>query len=215
MPGCALTQASARSAGSRPKPSEIRDKPGNLRRVPDLSHLWQRFLLASSLLVGLVIGAGATIFGYSNVETVNVRFSVLHLNGVPLWAVAVVPLAVVLVAGTLYHWSDSFHHFTEHMRHRHRVHELEAEIATLRAHMDQVLEMPDQSATSTRGRKAIAAIAETPAAALPEPDAGQSLRKNSRPKRATLTLAAEPAEPAAVKTNGGHESSPSEPAPEA
>jgi hypothetical protein len=175
--------------------------------VPDLSHLWQRFLLASSLLVGLVIGAGATIFGYSNVETVNVHFSVLHLDGIPLWTVAIVPLAVILAAGTLYHWSDSFHHFTEHMRHRRRVHELEAEVASLRAHMDQVLEMPDQSASSKPATKA---------AALPEPDAeAETARKSSRTKRATLTVAAEPAEPVAVKTNGGHESSPSEPAPEA
>src|SRR5882757_8780077 len=158
MPGCALTQASARSAGSRPKPSEIRDKSGNLRRVPDLSHLWQRFLLASSLLVGLVIGAGATIFGYSNIETVNVHFSVLHLDGIPLWTVAVVPLAVVLAAGTLYHWSDSFHHFTEHMRHRRRVHELEAEVASLRAHMDQLLEMPDHSTSKLPDRIAPTAL---------------------------------------------------------
>jgi hypothetical protein len=176
--------------------------------VPDLSHLWQRFLLASSLLVGLVIGAGATIFGYSNVETVNVHFSAFHLDGVPLWTVAVVPLAVVLAAGTLYHWSDSFHHFTEHMRHRRRVHELEAEVASLRAHMDQVLEMPDQTASNKPAPKP---------GALPEADrpAEEALRKNSRPRRATLTVAAEPAEPAAVTTNGGHESLPSEPKPEA
>lgn len=175
--------------------------------MPNLSHLWQRFLLASSLLVGLVIGAGATIFGYSNLETVDVNFSVLHLHGVPLWTVAIVPLAVVVVAGTLYHWSNSLHHFTEHMRHRHRVHELEAEVASLRAHMDQVLEMPDQAALNQPARKA---------AALPEADADvETTRKNSRPKRATLAVAAEPVEPAAVKTNGGPESLPSEPTPEA
>lgn len=184
--------------------------------MPDLSHLWQRFLLASSLLVGLVIGAGATIFGYSNLTTVDVHFSMLHLDGVPLWTVAVVPLAVVLVAGTLYHWSDSFHHFTEHMRHRHRVHELEAEIASLRAHMDQVLEMPDQSASSRPAHKTVTAAAETPAPALAEGDAdAEAPRKNSRSKRATLTVTAEPAEPAAVKTNGGQEALPSDPAPEA
>ena len=215
MPGCVPTLPNARSAGSKGKPSEIRDKPGNLRRVPNLSHLWQRFLLASSLLVGLVIGAGATIFGYSNLEKVDVNFSVVHLHGVPLWTVAVVPLAVVLVAGTLYHWSDSLHHFTEHMRHRRRVHELEAEVATLRAHMDQALEMPDQSASSSPARKTITATTETEVAALPDADAEEAPRKNLRSKRATLTVAAEPAEPAAVKTNGGQESSPSEPAPEA
>ena len=110
--------------------------------MPDLNHLWQRFLLASSLLVGLAIGVAATVFGYSNLATVNVHLSVLHLDGVPLWTVAVVPITLLLIAGTLYHWIDGLHHFTEHMRHRRRVHELEAELAKLRAHLDQVLEMP-------------------------------------------------------------------------
>lgn len=202
--------------------------------MPDLNHLWQRFLLASSLLIGLVIGAAATVFGYSNLTTVDVRWSVLHIDGVPLWTVAVVPLAIVLVAGTLYHWTDSFHHFTEHMRHRRRVHELEAEVASLRAHMDQVLEMPDQS-TSKLPRKPITAeplpaAAETPfetaTPALPEPDLdkvspaadGDSRnagRKASRSKRATLTVAGEPAEHAIATTNGGGTETPAvEPAAE-
>lgn len=196
--------------------------------MPDLSHLWQRFLLASSLLVGLVIGAAATVFGYSNLATVNIRWSVLHIDGVPLWTVAVVPLALVLVAGTLYHWMDGLHHFTEHMRHRRRVHELEAEVASLRAHMDQVLEMPDQS-TSRLPRKPITAeplaaeplapLAEASTPALPErsslPAPAHGDRKTSnhraaRSKRATLTVAAEPA---AVKTNGGQETTPTESEP--
>jgi uncharacterized membrane protein len=144
--------------------------------VPDLSHLWQRFLLASALVVGLAIGAVATVFGYSNLATVDVHWSVFHINGAPLWTVAVVPLALVLVAGTLYHWVDGLHHFTEHMRHRRRVHELEAEVASLRAHLDHVLDMPDHS-TSRLPSKAITAeplppVHETEAPALPEPDAG-------------------------------------------
>jgi hypothetical protein len=192
--------------------------------VPDLSHLWQRFLLASSLLVGLVIGVAATVFGYSNVTTVNVRWSMLHVDGVPLWTVAVVPLALVLVAGTLYHWMDGLHHFTEHMRHRRRVHELEAEVASLRAHLDQVLEMPDQS-TSRLPRKPIttellAPVGEvsTPALPGPSPDLAPadgerktSNHRAARSKRATLTVAADPAQPAAVKTNGGQVTAPTEP----
>jgi hypothetical protein len=115
--------------------------------VPDLSHLWQRFLIASALLIGLAVGVAATVFGYSNLQTVDVHWSVLRLDGVPLWTVPVVPIALLLVAGTVYHWMDSLHHFTEHMRHRRRVHELEAEVAILRAHLDQVLEMPDAAAS--------------------------------------------------------------------
>jgi hypothetical protein len=113
-----------------------------------MGHLWQRFLLASSLLVGLAVGVAATVFGYSNLRTVDIHWSVFHLDGVPLWTVAVVPVALVLITGTVYHWIDGLHHFTEHMRHRHRVRELEAEITRLREHLDHVLEMPrgDQSA---------------------------------------------------------------------
>jgi hypothetical protein len=128
-----------------------------------MNHLWQRFLLASSLVVGLLIGVGATVFGYSNLAKVDVHWSVLHLTGVPLWTVAVVPLVLVLIAGTLYHWLDGLHHFTEHMRHRHRVHELEAEVASLRARLDQVLEMPEPTPSKLPERKAIVA-------SLPEPD---------------------------------------------
>jgi hypothetical protein len=189
--------------------------------VPDLSHLWQRFLLASSLVVGLAIGAAATVFGYSNLGSVNVRWSILHIDGVPLWTVAVVPLALVLIAGTIYHWVDGLHHFTEHMRHRRRVHELEVEVASLRAHLDQVLDMPDHSTSRLPAKPIVAAtlpdesIAELgPAeiAALPEPAAADAAPANGSPKvvhrrsrkRASLASAAEtaaatpaPAEPAA------------------
>ena len=127
-----------------------------------MNHLWQRFLLASSLIVGLLIGVATTVFGYSNLTTVDVHWSVFHINGIPLWSVAVAPLALVLIAGTLYHWMDGLHHFTEHMRHRRRVHELEAELASLRAHLDQVLEMPDHSTSKQPDR--IAATASLPPA---------------------------------------------------
>ncbi len=91
--------------------------------MPDLSHLWQRFVLASALVFGLALGVAATIFGYSNTAPVNVSWSVFRIDGIPLWSVAVVPLVLVLAAGTVYHWYTNLHHFTEHIRHRHRVHE--------------------------------------------------------------------------------------------
>jgi hypothetical protein len=172
-----------------------------------LSHLWQRFLLTSALVVGLLVGAAATIFGYSNLTTVNVNWSMIHIDGVPLWTVAVVPLIFVLVAGTLYHWADSLHHFTEHMRHRRRVHELEAELKSLRAHLDQVLDMPSHSDRSDRAEP-LPAVAETSTPALPEASPKRA------PKRVTLTMAAEPSEPAAVTTNGGHEAPAADPKPE-
>jgi hypothetical protein len=154
--------------------------------VPDLNHLWQRFLLASSLVVGLAIGAAATVFGYSNLGSVNVHWSVFHIDGVPLWAVAVVPLALFVVAGTLYHWLDGLHHFTEHMRHRRRVHELEAEVASLRAHLDQILEMPDHSTSSLPAKRARTASLPPPGEVIADP----------LPAAADV----EPAEPAAAPT---------------
>jgi hypothetical protein len=196
--------------------------------VPNWSHLWQRFLLTSSLLVGLAIGVAATIFGYSNLASVDVHWSVLHINGIPLWTVAVVPLALTLIVGTLYHWSNSLHHFSEHMRHRHRVHELEAEVASLRAHLDQVLEMPDHAGLVAKGAKASlpepiedshdagpfdAAAAEAPALpeatpeATPEPAAPKS--GGDRRKRVKLTVAPEPA---AAAEAASEESEPAIPA---
>ena len=195
-----------------------------------MSHLWQRFLLASALVVGLAVGVAATVFGYSNLATVDLHWSVFHLNGVPLWTVAVVPIALLLIAGTLYHWMDGLHHFTEHMRHRHRVHELEAEVARLRAHLDQVLEMPRGEALPGKAGARVALPAadvgeadlamsmiepvhdaepENPAAepekADGEPDAKISTPKpsNDRRKRARLVLEPKPdAEAPAEHTNG-------------
>jgi len=176
--------------------------------VPNLNHLWQRFLLASSLLVGLAIGVAATVFGYSNLTTVDVHWSVFHIDAVPLWTVVVVPLALVLIAGTLYHWMNGLHHFTEHMRHRRRVHELEAEVASLRAHLDQVLEMPDHAALP--GRIAAKASLPEPAEeaqepmqpaveALPDSAAAPPKSGGDRKKRVRLT---EAPEADAAKANG-------------
>ena len=177
--------------------------------MPNWSHLWQRFLLTSSLLVGLAIGVAATIFGYSNLSTVNVHWSVIHLDGIPLWTVAVVPLAVTLIVGTLYHWSNSLHHFSEHMRHRHRVHELEAEVAALRSHLDQVLEMPDHGGAAKGARVSLPEpVEELPDAgpfgadavetsALPEatPEPAPQKSTGDRRKRVKLTVAPEPVQP--------------------
>jgi hypothetical protein len=184
-----------------------------------LNHLWQRFLLASSLMVGLFIGVATTVFGYSNLTTVNVHWSVFHINGIPLWTVAVVPLALVLIAGTLYHWMDGLHHFTEHMRHRRRVHELEAEVASLRAHLDQLLEMPDHS-TSRLPEKVVTTaslppagngMTDVPTAEL-EPVQVVSVKKSriAQRKRLAQEVAGDVSEPASVDNGSSEDAVPAE-----
>jgi uncharacterized membrane protein len=117
--------------------------------VPDLSHIWQRLLRATALVFGLAVGVAVTVFAYSNTARVNVGWATLHFVSVPLWTVAVVPVVVVLAVGAVYHWFNNLHHFTEHMKHRRRVKELEAELASLRSHLDTALEMPDHDAVGT------------------------------------------------------------------
>ncbi|HEX7263626.1 MAG TPA: hypothetical protein VF383_05560 [Candidatus Dormibacteraeota bacterium] len=202
--------------------------------MPNLNHLWQRFLLTGALVVGLGIGVAATVFGYSNLSTVDVHWSVFHIDRVPLWTVALVPLALALIAGTLYHWMDGLHHFTEHMRHRHRVHELEAEVASLRTHLDRVLEMPDHSGQQAKASDQPAPLPE-PKEVPPEPPHVEALepavtvlpdplpaptknhaRRKSGDRRKRLTLAVEPTA-AKAHANGdiAEQAAPTEPAAEA
>ena len=176
--------------------------------MPDLQHLWQRFLLAAALIAGLAVGVGATVFGYSNLNTVDLRWSVLHLNGVPLWTVVIVPIALILIAGTIFHWLDGLHHFSEHMRHRHRVHELEAEVSRLRAHLDQVLEMPRGEALKAEDKASLPApdLVTTDAEmsgleGVPEPEPeAKPAEKAAKGKRAKLLP--EPLEAAKPIENG-------------
>ena len=126
--------------------------------MPDLSHLWQRFLLAAVLAFGLLLGIAATIFSYSNTAPVTVNFAVFRIGSVPLWSVVIVPLLAVLVAAMLFHWWNSLRQLSEHMHHRRRVHELEAEVSTLRAHLDQLLEMPDRSETKPPSKPTVVEV---------------------------------------------------------
>ena len=188
--------------------------------MPDLSHLWQRFLLACALLFGLALGVGATVFGYSNTATVNLSWSVLHLPGVPLWTVALVPLAVFLVAGTAYHWLNSLHHFSEHMRHRRRVRELEAELGSLRAHLDELLGMPDHSTIKAPSNGLIEETAPivsstTPEeGAFPEPAAANGDDKAGKRSRKRLSAASE-SEAVSLPMNGEESSEPLKSNPDA
>lgn len=177
--------------------------------MPDLSHMWQRFLLALALVFGLALGVGATVFGYSNTAPVDLGWSVFHVHGVPLWAVVLVPLGLVLVAGTLFHWFNSLHHFTEHMRHRRRVHELEAEVESLRKHLDELLQMPGHAEVGAPSAAGPAPETEPDtgmqvapvAVAAPEAVASNGEMGGTKKPRKRVSLDAQ-SEPVAVATNG-------------
>ena len=173
--------------------------------MPDLSHLWQRFVLASALIFGLLLGIGATVFGYSNTQSVTIGWSVWRLEHVPVWTVALVPVVLVLVAGTIYHWYNSFHHFTQHMRHRHRVRELEAENASVKERLDHLLEMP-----GTAGATAPAAEAAPPA--LPEPIIANGEDKAAKKTRKRISITTD-SEPVTVSVDGTDEPASTEPEP--
>ncbi len=161
--------------------------------MPDLSHLWQRFVLALALIFGLVLGVGATVFAYSNTTQVSIGWSTFSLGRVPLWTVVLVPIALVLVAGTLFHWWNGLHHFTEHMRHRRRVRELEAEVTSLKARLDSALEMPDQMVDAREAKK-------QPAPVLPEP-----VVSNGEEKAAKKAKRVGPSGPAGKLPNNGED----------
>ena len=162
--------------------------------MPDLSHLWQRLLRATALVFGLAVGVAVTVFAYSNTATVNVGWATLHFNSVPLWTVAVVPLVVVLAVGALYHWVNNLHHFTEHMKHRRRVKELEAELASLRSHLDTALEMPDHDAVVAAAPappKELKAVEPAPAMEPAAPNGEEKPVRRDR-KRPTVLSDTEP-----------------------
>ncbi|TMB44720.1 MAG: hypothetical protein E6J53_07075 [Chloroflexi bacterium] len=173
--------------------------------------MWQRLLLSSALVFGLLLGVAATVFGYSNRTSVDVGWSVFHLYGVPLWTVAVVPVAIVLVCGTVYHWYRSLYHFTEHMRHRRRVHELEAELVELRGQLDHLLEMSPQATPAKQATLEPDVVPATvPAPADPAGSNGSDkLRgKTSARRRVSLTPAASATEEDGTLVNGSTDTTP-------
>ena len=103
----------------------------------------------------------------------------------------------------MFHWLNSLHHFTEHMRHRHRVRELEAELTSVKSRLDALLEMPDH--TDETKPEPVAQPEPEPAAASPE-----AVASNGEDKTTKKT------EPVAVASDSAKESkATSEPTAEA
>lgn len=126
---------------------------------------WQRIRHAINLLGGIAIGLGVAFFIVGNVNPIDVhwRIPTAHgslldwsFKGISIWFVGIVPLLVGLAAGYLYQTPARMHHFREHMRHRHRVHELEHELKEVRTSLDKLLMMPED------GRAALPAALMAP-----------------------------------------------------
>ena len=117
---------------------------------------WHRLLRALAFLAGIAVGLGGAIFIFSNVAPIDVHWRIPSaggyvlnwtLTGVSIWLIATIPLVVGVAAGYLYHLPARMHHFSEHMRHRSRVHELEEELRELKSSLDNVLMMPEDGTT--------------------------------------------------------------------
>ena len=137
-----------------------------------MSSVWHRFLRGAAFLGGVALGVGAAVFGYSNSTEVAVHWWRFSFDHVSIGWVALVPLLAGVAAGYVYHLPARMHHFSEHMRHRHLVHELEKENKELQKSLDRLLEMPDDSIAPK-------ALKAAPVAALVGPgdhaDAGSDL----------------------------------------
>jgi hypothetical protein len=88
------------------------------------------------------------------------------------------------------------------MRHRHRVHELEAENASLKARLDHLLEMPDASSAKR-------VVAEPAAPALPEPAASNGEDKTSKKSRKRVSITTD-SEPVTIAFDGATQATPAE-----
>ena len=110
-----------------------------------MSSLMHRFLRVAAFAVGLAVGVGGTVFGYSNTAHLTLRWWVFQWHDIPLGGALVLALVIGIISGYVYHLPARMHHFNEHMRHRHLVHELEKENQDLRKTMDHLLEMPETS----------------------------------------------------------------------
>lgn len=145
---------------------------------------WHRLMRALVGVVFFVLGLGAAVFIFSNVNPVAIHWRVpasdgplvdWTLPGVSLWLLAAVPLLIGGVLGYVYQTPARMHHFREHMRHLHRVHELEKELKELRGSLDKVLMMPEDGSLAV------------PAALLPP------IEHRPEPKVAEVSVLDEPA----------------------
>ena len=121
---------------------------------------WHRLLRAVVGVVCFALGLGMAVFIFSNLAPTEIHWRIpanigysydLTFRGVSLWVLAIVPLIVGAVVGYFYQTPARMHHVREAMRHRHRVHELEHELKTVRSSLDKLLMMPED------GRPAIPA----------------------------------------------------------
>jgi hypothetical protein len=167
----------------------------------ELAMRWHRLLRALAFLAGIAVGLGGAIFIFSNVTPIDVHWRIPSAGGyvlnwslsrVSIWLIAMAPLVIGVTAGYLYHLPARMHHFSEHMRHLSRVHELEHELRELKSSLDTVLMMPEDGTTPVEATLLPAREQEPEEArALPEEPAAADLvaaaPATKRPSRARLS----------------------------
>jgi len=118
---------------------------------------WHRLLRALAFAGGLLLGLAMAVFIFSNLAPTELHWRIpanvgysydLTFRGVSLWVLAIVPLILGAVVGYFYQTPARMHHVREALRHRHRVHELEHELKTVRSSLDKLLMMPEDGRTA-------------------------------------------------------------------
>jgi len=152
-----------------------------------------RFLRLSAFLAGLLVGGLSVLFAFDNQGRTALAVGGWTFAAIPLWAVAIVPLVVGIAAGYLYHAPARMHHFTEHMKHRSLVHELQKDKEELSRSLDRLLAMPNDDTP---------ALAAAAAARDVTPASPGSTTMTILPQTTIVASAARPDQETAVAGNG-------------
>ncbi len=193
--------------------------------------MMHRFLNLSRFAIGILVGMIVMALYFDNRAGIVLHLGPIPSLSVPLWSVALVPLAVGLAAGYLYQLPARMHHVAEHYRHRQRVHELEKELRELHKSFDQVVAMPGDERETPAGARLVPVIEHDDDGAsdrspldepklLPEPRAGRvtkvapmSRKKLLAPLQAELAAVKLPSQAdTGKKSANGHKRRPRPPA---
>lgn len=103
---------------------------------------WHRLQNAAIFVAGGIFFSAILAFAAGNDTQIEIHWLAWNRR-LPLWEVAMFPLAAGLVLGYVYQLPARLHSMGEWFHHRQRVQELEHELRELRQSLDHVLQMPE------------------------------------------------------------------------